>query len=445
MERQIRVSENRTIIYQQSSTTIRSVGVGCSRCPDVGLILFRHRFKALSHIRPSKSHSKFARDSFASKSKSARPIVDNCGIVLAAQQKQRKRRNQLRRQIDSNKSISIKGQHSCSPVERESLARVLRKPYLRANTKMYQSTLGTLIFVLCVDCIVSAPTSPLLSGLFPSSAAKRDEADVTGLTTYDQKQSGKYNIHVNIKDVAIIALEGDRTSGGIGDFGDDYYEDYDESDLTVNPIFGLITDKPSSWGSSTTTTTTQAPVPASNVAPIANQTAPIEEPLIKNPSTIVKEPNKTHSVLILDASQTESTVNGILLTTPTPSADSLPPKPLAPITVPPKPSNLKANVSHDIYQSQEIPVQVIFEPFRSHNKLLSGERPSEWQSSRQPYRTVPRRRITPPPQGDYDAVHHGSIGNAHRNVMGQKLRRNCIRDGNGRCQANNRRFGSPTL
>lgn len=328
---------------------------------------------------------------------------------------------------------------------------------------MYQFTLGTLIFVLCVDCIVSAPTSPLLSGLLPSSSSDRDEADVTGLTTYDQKQSGKYNIHVNIKDVAIIALDGDRMSSGVGDFGDDYYEDYDESDLTVNPIFGLITsDKPSlassSSSSTTTTTTTQASAPLINFEPIANQTAAahtapiavndaeIVEPIIKNPSTIVKEPNKTHSVLILDPSKTESTVNGILLTTPTPSADSSPPpKPLTPITVPLKPSNHKTNVSPDIYQSQEIPVQVIFEPFRSQTKLLSGERPTEWQSSRQPNRTVPRRRITPPPQSDYDAVHHGSTGNVHRNVMGQKLRRNCIRDGNGRCQTNNRRFNSPTL
>lgn len=297
--------------------------------------------------------------------------------------------------------------------------------------------------------------SSLLSALVPSSAANEEAAQATGLTTYDQKQSGKYNIHVNIKDVAIIALDGDRMNSGVGDFGDDYYEDYDLSDLTVNPIFGLLgSDKPSS-------TTTKAPPPlinldanTSSVGVAAGAAAAIsaltsdstvEEPIIKNPSTVVKETNKTHSVLIIDPTQTEPTVNGVLLTTPTPSPESLPPKPLVP-SAPLKPTNLKTNVSHSIYQSQEIPVKVIFDPSRSHEKLLSGERPSEWQS-RQPYRQqVPRRRITPPPQSDYDTVqHHGSTGNLHRNVMHNKLRRNCIPDGNGRCQNANRRFNSPTL
>lgn len=313
---------------------------------------------------------------------------------------------------------------------------------------MYRNTFSLITFALCVKCIVSAPTSPLLSALMPSSAAQ-ERPEATGLTTYDQKQSGKYNIHVNIKDVAIIALDGDRTNSGVGDFGDDYYEDYDDSDFTVNPIFGLITsERPSS--------TTQAPLinlepfpnqatanTSSNVAPLI-ATATVDELAIKIPATSIKESNKTHSVLILDPNQTESTVNGIVLTTPTPTPESLPPKPIVP-SAPLTPTNLKTNVSHDIYQSHEIPVKVIFEPFRSHNKLLSGERPTEWQS-RQPYRTVPRRRITPPPQHEYDNVqHHGSMGNMHRNVMNNKLRRNCIRDGNGRCQSTNRRFNSPTL
>lgn len=33
------------------------------------------------------------------------------------------------------------------------------------------------------------------------------------LTTYDQRQNGKYNIHFNIKDVQFISLEGDNLPG----------------------------------------------------------------------------------------------------------------------------------------------------------------------------------------------------------------------------------------
>nr|XP_036222669.1 uncharacterized protein LOC106623691 [Bactrocera oleae] len=50
---------------------------------------------------------------------------------------------------------------------------------------------------------------------------------------YDQRQSGKYNIRINIKDVAIIEMD----NSGFGDenFGEeDYY--YDEEDLTVKPL-----------------------------------------------------------------------------------------------------------------------------------------------------------------------------------------------------------------
>lgn len=70
-----------------------------------------------------------------------------------------------------------------------------------------------------------------------------------GLTTYDQKQTGKYNIHLNIKDVAIIAVGSDDLSSGIGDSGsfyDDYY-DYNLDDFTISPIsaaLGVTTKKP---------------------------------------------------------------------------------------------------------------------------------------------------------------------------------------------------------
>ncbi|XP_011199962.2 uncharacterized protein LOC105223803 [Bactrocera dorsalis] len=58
-----------------------------------------------------------------------------------------------------------------------------------------------------------------------------DNADAKVI--YDQRQSGKYNIRINIKDVAIIEID----NSGFGDenFGEeDYY--YDEEDLTVKPL-----------------------------------------------------------------------------------------------------------------------------------------------------------------------------------------------------------------
>lgn len=45
---------------------------------------------------------------------------------------------------------------------------------------------------------------------------KEPEKPQSSMTTYDQRQTGKYNIHFNIKDVQIVSLE-DNVAGGIGD------------------------------------------------------------------------------------------------------------------------------------------------------------------------------------------------------------------------------------
>ncbi|KAG4074489.1 hypothetical protein HA402_015778 [Bradysia odoriphaga] len=64
-------------------------------------------------------------------------------------------------------------------------------------------------------------------------------------TTYDQRQAGKYNIHFNIKDVAIIALSSEDIVDHIGD-SDSYadYYDYEDSEYTVNPITADLIGKP---------------------------------------------------------------------------------------------------------------------------------------------------------------------------------------------------------
>jgi hypothetical protein len=52
----------------------------------------------------------------------------------------------------------------------------------------------------------------------------KDDKKPAGLTTYDQRQTGKYNVHVNIKDVQFFNLK-DSLAGIGGDYGD--YGDYE--------------------------------------------------------------------------------------------------------------------------------------------------------------------------------------------------------------------------
>ncbi|XP_055298719.1 uncharacterized protein LOC129566646 isoform X2 [Sitodiplosis mosellana] len=286
---------------------------------------------------------------------------------------------------------------------------------------MYRLKLLMCTFVLCINCALSAPSSSLLSALLsPSAAAGASQAarqkPETGLTTYDQKQSGKYNIHLNIKDVAIIALDAGGVDSGVGDF-----------------------DKPSS--------STAAPElihfePDDEDLAAANQTdsatnKPIEEPLIKDPI------NKTQSVTILSentASAASILINqtpssgGIVVTTPTPAPEDLPPKlslaDIANVQSAQKPFPTKPN---------EIPVQIILEQLPAH-KDLSRQRPNTNWHLRNRIRATPsaNRRITPP---------HDAIGNnKHRqNYFAHANRRNCALDQNGQCQNSNRRISSPTL
>ncbi|XP_055918845.1 uncharacterized protein LOC129950919 isoform X2 [Eupeodes corollae] len=53
-------------------------------------------------------------------------------------------------------------------------------------------------------------------------------------SVYDQRQTGKYNIHISLKDVAIIEVDKNEFSDDTINNGDEYY--YDEEDLTISPI-----------------------------------------------------------------------------------------------------------------------------------------------------------------------------------------------------------------
>ncbi|TMW50011.1 hypothetical protein DOY81_004928 [Sarcophaga bullata] len=82
--------------------------------------------------------------------------------------------------------------------------------------------------------------------------SKRNETS-DARTIYDQRQNGKYNIHVVIKDVAIIEMDQNGISEQTYN-DDDYY--YDEDDLTVKPLKPTVTTLKPLYSSSVSTTQT---------------------------------------------------------------------------------------------------------------------------------------------------------------------------------------------
>lgn len=284
-------------------------------------------------------------------------------------------------------------------------------------------------FILCAS-------PALLSALLAASTNERKEE--TGSTTYDQKQSGKYNIHLNIKDVAIIALDsGNTESGGDGDFGEDYYVDYDLSDFTVKPVFGLVdsatSEKPS---------LTIAPPALIHSEPDsdlnflyqnnATNKSTTEEPIIKDPIV-----NKTQSVVILNAEPSQSislidlddsSPSGVVLSTPgTNELQAMTDK----------------NHTNQSYKPNEIPVHIVIEPTRS--TIQFGDRQgtnSEWRLINR-IRSTPSniRKITPP---RFEKVDQSQLLGLETNRRHNMRTRNCANDRFGRCQSSPR-FKSPAM
>lgn len=295
------------------------------------------------------------------------------------------------------------------------------------------------MFIIHVNCILCASPA-LLSALLaaPSLSERREE---TGSTTYDQKQSGKYNIHLNIKDVAIIALDsGNTDSGGDGDFGEDYYVDYDLSDFTVKPVFGLVDSATSEKPSSTT-----APPALIHFKPDsdlnfyhqnnATDKSTTKEPIIKDPIA-----NKTQSVVILNEEPppiiplihlADSSPSGVVLTTPgTNELQAMADK-------------SHVNDTKQSYKPNEIPVHIVIEPTRS--TMQSGHRQginSEWRLLNH-IRSTPSniRKITPPRFENVDQFQLTSLETNRRHTL---RTRNCAVDRFGRCQSSPR-FKSPAM
>lgn len=326
-----------------------------------------------------------------------------------------------------------------------------------------------------------------------SAPSLRDEHESTGLTTYDQKQTGKYNIHLNIKDVAIIALDTDHLDSGIGDFGDDYYDDYDLSDFTVKPIYGVIgfdtttskpllpaTPTPSIFHSEQTDLIDALPLSSSNTSETENaepvkineSSSSAEDVIVISSTTKVPvesspiASNKTQNVVILNqssspSSSTPSSINsvsilsyndtsnstGIVVTTPTPSPEDLPPKIILSATpVKPEKSPEKGQKVHESVHPGEIPVQIIMEPILQSTRQYHKNRPQNNYRIRNRVRATPSHsRITPP---NFENDHIA----ANSNPQHLKLRRNtqnnnphnrrCATYRNGKCQSNRRSSSS---
>lgn len=291
------------------------------------------------------------------------------------------------------------------------------------------------MFMIYVNCILCA--SPVLLSALLAAPTLNERKEETGSTTYDQKQSGKYNIHLNIKDVAIIALgSGNTDSGGDGDFGEDYYVDYDLSDFTVKPAFGLIDSATSENPSSTT-----APPALIHFEPDTdlnflyqnNNTinkSTTEEPIIKDPIV-----NKTQSVVILKEEPSpsislidldDSSPSGVVVTTP------------GTIELQAMTNKNHVNDTKQSYKPNEIPVHIVIEPTRS--KMQSGHRQglnNEWRLKNR-IRSTPSniRKITPP---RFENVDQSQLTGLETNRRYNT--RNCAV---GRCQSSPR-FKSPAM
>ncbi|XP_004518549.2 uncharacterized protein LOC101459690 [Ceratitis capitata] len=130
--------------------------------------------------------------------------------------------------------------------------------------------LALLLFLLKAKAANGQPVDDELS-------ANNADAKVS----YDQRQNGKYNIRINIKDVAIIEMDGN----GFGDENfsdDDYY--YDEEDLTVKPL--KLTTPSKVTSTNVETSTANSPPTASTSTTQATSTPMRLEELIHTSSIL---------------------------------------------------------------------------------------------------------------------------------------------------------------
>lgn len=152
----------------------------------------------------------------------------------------------------------------------------------------------------------------IVTGVFAKEddGSSMDIKNSDAKTLYDQRQTGKFNIHVNIKDVQFFSVKDSISS--IGDYGSydygDYIDsdgDYDISHLTVSPILALLGQKPTT--PKTTTTTEKASMMESN----SSETIDKNE---KESSTMKQELDTTVKQQSTEAPTTSTTTSKPALT-----------------------------------------------------------------------------------------------------------------------------------
>ncbi|XP_032293155.2 uncharacterized protein [Drosophila virilis] len=139
------------------------------------------------------------------------------------------------------------------------------------------------------------------------AAATMPEDSEGARALYDQRQTGKYNIHVSIKDVAIIEVDQNELADESYIAEDeDYY--YDDSALTIKPIkfttdASTATTKTTAETTTTTTPTTVVPVSTAAIGgiptPSSNMSAYSAQLLADIAATQRLRP-KSNNLIIMD-------------------------------------------------------------------------------------------------------------------------------------------------
>ncbi|KAH8298455.1 hypothetical protein KR044_003628 [Drosophila immigrans] len=118
-----------------------------------------------------------------------------------------------------------------------------------------------------------------------------------GRVLYDQRQTGKYNIHVSIKDVAIIEVDqNELADDSYNAEDDDYY--YDDSALTIKPI--KFTTEASATTTTKATPITTEPSVATTVTTSSGNVSAYSAQLLADIAATQRQNPKTNNLIIMD-------------------------------------------------------------------------------------------------------------------------------------------------
>ncbi|XP_030567560.1 endochitinase A [Drosophila novamexicana] len=191
------------------------------------------------------------------------------------------------------------------------------------------------------------------------AAATMPEDSEGARALYDQRQTGKYNIHVSIKDVAIIEVDQNELADESYIAEDeDYY--YDDSALTIKPI-KFTTD-----ASTATTTTTTAETTTTTTSTTPTTPVPVSTAAIVGIPTPSSNMSAYSAQLLADIAATQrlrpKSNNLIIMDTPIGGSSTMLPKWLharskdEPITTTTDAGPLPANIEYTPAQGHDSPI-----------------------------------------------------------------------------------------